>query len=223
MSLLHTPYLLSRRRVALGTASIATTLVGTRGNFGASAQGLPLVPTPRQSTGPYYPLDWSGDVDNDLVRVRGAEAAAQGIVTHVRGRVVASTGEPIAGATVEIWQADVNGLYRHPRDQRGVRDAGFQGRGRMVVGSDGRFAFRTIKPVHYPGRTPHIHVLVSAAGWPEPFVTQLYVAGEPQNERDSLFNSVRDLRQREAMLMHFAPADRIEQGALLTERDLVMF
>ena len=87
---------------------------------------------------------------------------------------------------------------------------------------DGGFAFRTIKPVPYPGRTPHIHVAVAAPGRREPLVTQFYVAGEPLNERDGLVNALRDPRQRDAVLLRPEPADRIEPGALLAVRDIVL-
>jgi protocatechuate 3,4-dioxygenase beta subunit len=181
----------------------------------------PLVPTPRQTTGPFYPVDWTGDIDADLVRVVGEAARAQGTVAHLRGRVLDVSGAPVPGAAIEIWQCDAFGRYRHPRDRQEGRDPGFQGRGRTTAGADGAYAFRTIRPVPYPGRTPHIHVAVVAPGR-EPLVTQLYVAGEPLNERDGLFNSVRDPRRRAALLARFEPADRIEPGALLAGFDIVL-
>jgi len=129
-------------------------------------------------------------------------------------------GLPLAGARIEIWQCDARGIYRHPRDREAQRDMGFQGRGRMVSGGDGSFAFRTIRPTNYPGRTPHIHVLVSAPGRPE-LVTQLYVEGEPGNARDFLFNRLTP-EAREALLLRPEPADRIETGSLLAERDIII-
>ena len=121
---------------------------------------------------------------------------------------------------MEIWHCDTFGHYRHPRDRAEGRDPGFQGRGRVAMGPDGGYAFRTIRPVPHPGRTPHIHVAVMTPGR-APLVTQFYVAGEPLNERDGLFNTLRDPRQREAVLMRLEPADRIEIGALLAGRDIV--
>ena len=214
-----TPSLPGRRLVASG---LAATAVGSLipGRVGR-AQTTSLMPTPRQTAGPFYPVDWSGDVDADLVRVVGEAARAQGVVTHLRGRVLDAQGTPVSGAVVEIWQCDAFGRYRHPRDRQDGRDPGFQGRGRVATGPDGTYAFRTIRPVPYPGRTPHIHAAVAAPGR-ELLVTQFYVAGEPLNGRDGLFNALRDPRQREAVLLHLEPAERIETGALLASRDIVL-
>ena len=219
-----TPRLMGRRALTAGAVAAAGAL-GVLLPAGARAQAAGPVPTPRQTAGPFYPVDWSGDVDADLVRVAGEAARAQGVVTHLRGRVLDSRGTPVAGAVVEIWQCDALGRYRHPQDrQDGRRDAGFQGRGRALAGADGGYAFRTIRPVAYPGRTPHIHAAVAAPGRRAgaPLVTQFYVAGEPLNERDGLFNALRDAREREALLLRLEPADGIEPGALLATRDIVL-
>ena len=215
-----TPRLVGRR--ALGSTGLAVVSLAALPAARAAGQPAPLAATPRQTPGPFYPVDWSGDADADLVRVAGEAARAQGTVTHLRGRVLDSRGEPVGGAVVEIWQCDAFGRYRHPRDRQDGRDAAFQGRGRVAAGPDGGFAFRTIRPVPYPGRTPHIHVAVVASGQREPLVTQFYVAGEPLNERDGLFNALRDPRQRDAVLLRPEPADRIEPGALLAMRDIVL-
>jgi len=91
---------------------------------------------------------------------------------------------------IEIWQCDANGRYHHPDDPgRGPLDANFQGFGHTVTDAEGRYRFRTIRPVEYPGRTPHIHVAVRPE-WDPPFVTQLYVRGDPRNERDFLFRRI---------------------------------
>lgn len=220
MSLPTTPSLLGRR--GFSGAGIALASLALLPGHGALAQPPSLPATPRQTAGPFYPVDWSGDADADLVRVTGEAAQAQGIVTHLRGRVLTARGEPIPGAVVEIWQCDAFGRYRHPRDLQAGRDAGFQGRGRVVAGADGSYAFRTIRPVPYPGRTPHIHAAIAAPGRRERLVTQFYVAGDPLNERDGLFAALRGPHQRDAVLLRLEPADGIEQGALLATRDVVL-
>lgn len=216
MTLIPTPFVARRAILFGGLAATAGLILPA----GAGAQGA-LVRTPRQSLGPFYPVDWAGDADADLVVVRGDAARARGIVAHVRGRVLDLRGEPVANALVEIWQADAAGRYRHPRDRPDGRDAGFQGRGRAMAGADGRYAFRTIRPVAYEGRAPHIHFAVTAPGR-ERLVTQLYVAGDPLNERDGLLSGVRNPRERAALIARFEPADRIEAGALLAVFDIVL-
>jgi protocatechuate 3,4-dioxygenase beta subunit len=181
------------------------------------------VATPRQTEGPYYPVSWTGDADNDLVVVTGEAARAIGQVAFVEGRVLDLSGQPVAGAGVEIWQCDARGIYRHPRDESASRqrDLGFQGRGRLITDAAGRYSFRTIKPVAYPGRTPHIHFKVvrpDAAA----LITQLYVFGEPQNARDGVLNSIRDARQRDSVVARFNPADGREPGAFAATFDIVV-
>src|SRR5690606_14976907 len=109
-------------------------------------------------------------------------------------------GRPVAGARVEIWQCDANGIYLHPRERRrGQRDAAFQGFGHTTTDGAGRFAFRTIVPVPYTGRTPHIHCKVLRAGR-EVLTTQLYRAGYPRNDSDFLFRRL-DPAERERVSM----------------------
>jgi protocatechuate 3,4-dioxygenase beta subunit len=116
-----TPSLPSRRRLLITGAAAATWPLAE-----GAAQSPQLPPTPRQTTGPFYPVDWTGDVDGDLVRVTGEAAAAQGVVTHLRGRVLDVRGVPVPGAIVEIWQCDAFGRYRHPRDRQDGRDGAFK-------------------------------------------------------------------------------------------------
>src|SRR5262245_60579922 len=124
-----TPWI-GRRMLMIGAAASAAALAVP----GASAWAQARVGTPRQTEGPFYPTDWSGDADNDLVVVRGEAARAMGQVTHVQGQVFNLAGQPVPNAAVEIWQCDARGIYRHPRDERGARrhDAGFQGRGKIT-------------------------------------------------------------------------------------------
>ncbi|TFZ04292.1 protocatechuate 3,4-dioxygenase [Ramlibacter rhizophilus] len=148
----------------------------------ARAQGLPL--TPRQTEGPFYPVELPADRDHDLLHT-GPRRYAQGQPAWLEGQVLDTGGRPVAGAQVEIWQCDQDGHYHHPGD-RGRADPAFQGFGQVQVGDDGRYRFRTIKPAPYSGRTPHIHVKVRR-GERELLTTQLYVEGEPRNARDFLW------------------------------------
>ncbi|MEQ8347075.1 MAG: protocatechuate 3,4-dioxygenase [Sneathiellaceae bacterium] len=198
------------------------------GGTGIAALGLlrpghalaELLATPTQTAGPFYPTAFPVDADNNLVDVRGAARPAEGQVTHIMGRVLTTGGEPVPGARVEIWQCDARGIYLHPRSDRAHRrDPGFQGYGRAVADGSGGYAFRTIRPVAYAGRTPHIHVGVqSAAG---DLVTQMFVAGEPGNDRDFLYRGL-DPRARAAVTVQLAPAVEIEAGALAGRFDIVL-
>lgn len=181
-----------------------------------------LLATPRQSEGPFYPPVLPRDDDNDLVRLVGADAQALGRVTHVLGRVVDREGRPLPGILVEIWQCDANGRYLHPGDSGGrPRDPRFQGYGRTLTDAAGDYRFRTIRPVAYPGRTPHIHFKLSREGR-ELLTTQMYVAGEPLNERDFLLNAVRDPAARARLLVELAPAGDIEAEALAGRFEIVL-
>lgn len=178
-----------------------------------------LTPTPRQSAGPFYPVELPLDDDNDLTRVAGAPAPARGRHATLRGRLLDRGGKPLGGLRLEIWQCDANGRYRHPRDRgEAPLDDGFQGYGHTVTDAGGRYLFRTIRPVPYPGRTPHIHVTVRLADRSR-FVTQLYVEGEPRNGSDFLYLQV-PAEQRALVTAAFVAAP---EGDLLHARwDVVL-
>jgi protocatechuate 3,4-dioxygenase beta subunit len=188
---------MQRRRLLIASSSLALT--------GAAFPARGASPTPAQSAGPFYPERLPLDHDNDLIVVAGAGRRARGVVLHLSGQVLDLDGGPVPGALVEIWQCDGNGRYHHPGDRRAVApDPGFQGYGRFSSGSDGGYRFRTIRPVAYPGRTPHIHFAVTAPDGAR-LVTQMYVHGEPGNHRDGLFSRIpQELRHR--VLVALAPA-----------------
>jgi len=151
----------------------------------AHAQNAPpLRATPSQTEGPYYPSALPKDADFDLLK-NGDQTYPKGQAAWVEGIVSDLSGKPVAGAQVEIWQCDHDGHYHHPADG-GKADVRFQGFGRTVVGSDGRYSFRTIRPAAYAGRTPHIHFKV-VLGKREVLTTQLYVAGDSGNAQDMLW------------------------------------
>jgi len=181
-----------------------------------------LLPTPAQTTGPFYPRELPLDRDNDLATVAGAPAGAKGELTHIFGRVRDVEGRALSGARVEIWQCNAFGRYHHPGDTRNAPlDPGFQGFGETRAAEDGGYRFRTIKPVPYPGRTPHIHFAVTAPGGAR-LVTQMYVEGASGNERDGLLNSIRDPAARRSVIVALRPAPEIESGALAGTFDIVL-
>lgn len=181
-----------------------------------------LLPTPSATAGPFYPTSFPADTDADLVRLRGSDARALGTVTHLTGRVLTADGAAVPGALVEIWQCDARGRYHHSGDTRGAApDLAFQGYGRVRTGADGSYGFRTIRPVAYPERTPHIHFAVQAPGQ-APLVTQMYVAGERLNAADFLYRSLGDPRRQAAVTVPLAAANGVEPGALAGRFDIVL-
>ncbi len=160
--------------------------------------------TPAQTEGPFYPLELPLDHDNDLVRVEGRSEPAAGRVLDLGGRVLGPDGRPVPGVRIEIWQCDAFGVYHHPRDRRGPADPNFQGFGHTVAADEGAYRFRTIVPVAYPGRTPHIHVKIRGDGF-EALTTQMYVAGNPENERDGLYRRLG--RASELVTVALQPGD----------------
>jgi protocatechuate 3,4-dioxygenase beta subunit len=195
---------------------------GVVGSPGLPAWAAQLLRTPRQTRGPFYPTDLPLDHDNDLVTVAGQPGVAKGEIANVFGRVLDESGRPLREARVEIWQCDVNGRYRHPGDRRDVPlDPSFQGFGRFVTGADGAYRFRTIKPVSYPGRAPHIHFAIGGPGF-EALVTQLYVAGAPENAGDFVLNGIRDPKVRQGVVVPFERPSGSTASELQARFDIVL-
>jgi protocatechuate 3,4-dioxygenase beta subunit len=211
----------SRRTFLKQTASAATSLAipAFWSTPGAFAEALTL--TPRQTEGPFYPDRLPLDTDNDLIIVNDNITPAIGEITHLTGKLLGVNGDPIRNAVVEIWQVDGNGVYLHTRDRGVQRDANFQGFGRFLTGSTGEYYFRTVKPVPYPGRTPHIHFKVKRSGVDE-FDTQCYIRGEGRNERDGIFRGIRDEKARESVLVDFKPLKDSKTGELEARFDIVL-
>jgi protocatechuate 3,4-dioxygenase, beta subunit len=207
----------SSRRVFLSTLTLGAAAFTTRGVFADE-----LVRTPRQMEGPFYPNKLPLDTDNDLLIINDAITPAVGEVTHLTGRILDAKGNPVRNALVEIWQVDKNGAYIHTKDPRHAQhDVSFQGFGRFLTGSTGDYYFRTIKPVPYPGRTPHIHFKIAKSA-KELLTTQCYVKGEKGNERDGIYRSVRDPKAREAITIDFAPVPGSRIGELAARFDIVL-
>jgi protocatechuate 3,4-dioxygenase, beta subunit len=181
-----------------------------------------LVRTPPQTEGPFYPDKLPLDTDNDLLIVNDATTPAIGEVTHLGGRILDARGNPLRNALVEIWQVDGKGSYIHTGDtHQSTRDSHFQGFGRFLTGSSGEYYFRTIKPVAYPGRTPHIHFKIKKAE-KELLTTQCYVKGERGNARDFIYQSIRDPKARGSVTIDFTPIKDSRIGELAARFDIVL-
>ena len=203
------------------------------GAFAIGAGGLPLLTadalaedlalTPPQTEGPFYPDKFPLDTDNDLLTINDGAATALGTVTYLSGRVLDIDGDPVRNATVEIWQCDQNGVYLHSRDsgaKKDKQDKAFQGFGRVLTGADGTYNFRTIRPVPYPGRAPHIHCKVWRGG-KDALTTQCYIEGHELNARDGIYRRLGKEGQR-LVTLPFQPLEESRIGSLRASWDLVL-
>ncbi len=145
--------------------------------------------------GPYY---WEGAPEFP----NGANLAegVKGEPTFYSGRVLSSDGAPIANALLDVWSGDGEGTY----DMQMEGDTGMKARGRIRTDAEGRYWFRSIRPLFYPvpddgpvgdmlramGRHPfrpgHIHMIVSADGH-HPVTTHLFAAGSEYLDSDAVF------------------------------------
>jgi hydroxyquinol 1,2-dioxygenase len=118
----------------------------------------------------------------------------------MQGRVVDLDGEPVAGARIEVWQADEDGFY----DVQYADLDHAQGRGHLSAGEDGRFWFWSVKPEAYgipddgpvgellkaagrgPMRPAHVHFKVDAPGF-QTLITHVFVAGDAYLDSDAVF------------------------------------
>jgi protocatechuate 3,4-dioxygenase beta subunit len=207
----------TRRQFIHGAALSAATLAAP----GAFAQALATATT---TDGPYYPDRLPLDTDNDLLILNDGLTPAVGEITHLTGRLFAENGAPVRNAFIEIWQSDVNGSYIHTQGRNdGKLDANFQGYGRFLTDSEGRYYFRTIKPTPYTlqgqFRAPHIHVAVSKAGQ-RIMATQALVKGHEANERDLITRRFTDPRLLETLMVEYRPLPGSALGELTANFDI---
>ena len=210
------PHLRARRdflrQVALGAAMFAMP--------GAFAEALTR--TPKQTQGPFYPDKLPLDTDNDLIIVNNGVTPAVGEIAWLSGRILDEHGDPVRNALVEIWQADNNGAYLHTKTGNAAkRDGNFQGFGRFLTGANGEYVFRTIKPVAYKPRTPHIHLAVKIKGKKE-LITQCYIKGHELNANDMVYKGIKDTAQRESVTLAFDPLKGSKAGELSARWDVVL-
>ena len=176
--------------------------------------------TPDQILGPFFPVTQAPDTSGDLTR----GGRAQGTILYLSGRVTNLAGEAVAGARMEIWQANAHGKYLHPNDDNSAPiDPYFAGFALICTGSDGSYAIKTVRPKAYPTspttvRPAHIHFRVTGAF--EQFVTQMYFQGDPWNDQDPFLQSA---RRKEALIVDPHPAPPpAEPGAEAASFDIVL-
>lgn len=201
----------------------------------AGASGLALAALPRWllaaerpkptfalEQGPFYPDAIPLDHDNDLLINTAQAGTPEGVALSLTGRVLDRRGRALPDIRVEIWQCDAHGHYHYvdDPDHKGKPDLAFQGYGSFTTRGDGTYRFRTIKPVPYPGRTPHIHFKLSGDGF-EGLTTQMFVADEPANAKDWIYNEIHDRRQRDALTVKLVET-RLASAQLAGTFDIVL-
>jgi protocatechuate 3,4-dioxygenase beta subunit len=193
--------LASRRQILATGASAAIGLV-LAADDGLSQPALAPTPACHNGEMPTRP-QIEGPFFKPSTPLRGdlREPGIAGRPVELAGYVLTRSCRPVAGALVELWHADDQGEYDNK---------GFRLRGHLFADAKGHYAFRTIMPGLYPGRTRHFHVKVQAAAESPVLTTQLYFPDEPRNQEDDLF--------RPELLMQVATSD----DALLARFDVVL-
>ncbi len=192
-----------------------------KATFGALAGGTALLAarqaaacaaaTPAQTEGPFFPVTAQADQDWDLTVIPGRRAAPLGEAVYVLGQVTNEQCRPVAGVSVEIWQACASGRYNHPGDTSGLPlDPNFQYWGIAITDATGNYKFKTILPGDYPAddtwqRPPHIHFKLHKRGLHE-LTTQMYFAGNPLNDDDLILRNVPE-DQRASVVIEIADAN----------------
>ena len=203
------PMALTRRELLRTSAVAAPFLLTWDWKLIASGDfAQALVQTPAQTEGPFYPDKLPLDTDNDLLdhQRRDHPGRRRGSPT-LTGRILDANGTPIRNAVVEIWQCDNNGAYLHSGTAtRDKRDKNFQGFGRFLTGSTGEYYFRTIKPVPYPGRTPHIHYKVKRKRPGHADDAVLHQGPRQATSSDGVLRGIRDAQgPRTPIMVDFTP------------------
>ncbi len=180
--------------------------------------------TPKLTEGPFYPgpKDLLLDQDNDLTTIAGKSGVAAGVLLDISGRVVDDKARPMRNTLVEIWQCNAHGRYHHSSDDnKAPLDPAFQGFGKTVTDDEGRYRFRTIRPVAYPGRVPHIHFKAKSRHFGE-FTSQIFIEGEAGNDRDFVLRSFRNEAEKSRVMMALKPAAPGSSVKLVGEFEIVV-
>jgi protocatechuate 3,4-dioxygenase beta subunit len=197
----------NRRQFLKIGAGVAGTIAMSSSISKAMAASCGL--TPAQTPGPFFPGEGEFHLDNDLTTLPGALRQAEGQLIYVLGKILDERCNPIAGATVEIWQACKSGRYNNPNDTNpAALDPDFKYWGEASTNAQGEYSFKTIKPGAYPAdtnwvRPPHIHFKVSRLGYHD-LITQMYFQGETLNEQDAIFEAI-PVAQRASVIVDFEP------------------
>lgn len=186
--------LLTRRQFAQSVFASAGLFVA--GPVLARERQPVLGTTAESPMGPFYPLRPLAEADADLTRLAGHSSRASGTVIELTGRVRDLRGNAIAGARMDLWQANAAGRYMHELDPATAPlDPDFQGFARLVTGPDGAYRIVTVKPAGYDSpighRPPHLHF--DLRGRTHRSIAQMYFPEDSEgNARDTLYRALGD-------------------------------
>jgi len=219
---MDSPIYLPARRKFIRQATMTAGAVFTSQFFTQPGLFAEELLTPPMTEGPFYPDKLPLDTDNDLLVLNNSITPAVGQITHLTGKVMDQNGNPIRNARVEIWQCDNNAVYIHSKGgDRKKQDKNFQGFGRFATGLKAEYYFRTIKPVAYPGRTPHIHFAVYV-GEKKVLSTQCMIKGDERNRKDGLLKRIKNQKARESLMVDFKPLPGSKINELTANFDIVI-
>lgn len=154
-----------------------------------------MIPTAEATIGPFFPPRYVDAGANDLTLFDGRRSKGEAI--EIRGRVLQEDGTALENLVLEIWQADAQGIFRHPADPRCAQaDADFLGWGRAATDANGGYVFRTIRPGAPAGRAPHINFMIMFSGLMRILKTTMYFENESGNAADPVLGAVPPLRQK---------------------------
>ena len=180
--------------------------------------------TPRETSGPFYPLSYPLDQDNDLTYLKEKSQKARGEIIYVKGLVQDEHCKPVSKALVEIWQACSTGRYNHPDDKNKAKlDPNFQYWGKATTNKKGEYGFKTIKPGSYPvswfwTRPPHIHFTVRSPNYSD-LTTQMYFSEESLNDKDRLLQKYPKKEQEKCIVTFYKEKkDRVGQFNLTLKK-----
>lgn len=149
---------------------------------------LRLPTTLSEETGPVFGDSLLGPQDHDLIHnyaAAGESALGPRILVH--GQLRDQSGNGVAGALIEVWQANAGGRYRHRSEgYLAPLDSNFGGCGRCLTDANGYYRFTTIQPAPYPWpngpnswRPAHIHFSLFGPAFAQRLITQMYFEGDP--------------------------------------------
>ncbi len=206
------------RRKLLKSAAFGSALVGFPGLLTAEE----FIETAALTEGPFYPDKLPLDTDNDLLIINEKLSAAVGEITHLTGRVLSKSGQPIRNALVEIWQCDSNGAYLHSgTNNADKRDSNFQGYGRFLTDSKGQYYFRTIKTRSIP-RPDSTYPFCHQPKWTSCLDYSNAIKDHPQNARDGVLRSLKNEQAIASVMSNFEPFPDSKIGELQAQFNLVL-